>query len=657
MALRGPWSARRVLVLLFAVEAFATAGDLLLGPWARTHWEELFNAREGVQLACGHFDRAWSWQYRTFCGGCTAEGVLAAPLFRAIGPTVLAWKAIPAGFHLVVTALGAWVAARTVGTRAAGAWLLLTMAAPGYYRELFLLGWGNHAESTAFPLLAIFLIGSAPGRSALPRSALLTLAGLVTGLGLWFCHTSAHALPALVLAALLSGRGWSAIFLAAIPVGALPWWEYHRSRPQAMDFTFDWWGIVKPAPPAALADWLFGPTIRDGLWTVVDYPDVRALAPLWWGLLWVVALAGTGLVCAAVWASRRSTGGAPDRGTALFAPLSFAGLLAAYALRHDLWHNLPDPYASFAFNLRYRAPLVPMLFLGAAFALGWPQWREGLRLLSNAGLVVLVGFGLWMRLSVWDEPRLATFGLRVYQHDGWPDPSVPEGVPKNPLRRAQGRLVDIDEALRFTAAHEDPLPDCRYDHLHETGRRLGMGLVGRSEGDLSGRLATAASLARDGDERHYLAEGIAKSLMNADGKAVEGLPAILDGIEAAAPGLGTAVARAAGRRGTLGFPVAADAESASLLDARVWAGVCLGRGEQWVRERARDGLHRPDPTDGSTEWAGACAAADEVWTGMGRAWARYVGCAPWDEPALARAAGTAAARTAAGLAEGCGRFR
>ena len=58
----------------------------------------------------------WALQYRSFCGGCTAEAVLAVPLFRALGPTVLAWKLVPVAFHLGVTLLGTAVA------RLAGGW-------------------------------------------------------------------------------------------------------------------------------------------------------------------------------------------------------------------------------------------------------------------------------------------------------------------------------------------------------------------------------------------------------------------------------------------------------------------------------------------------------------------------------------------------------
>ena len=163
----------RLALVLVLVEVLATVGDLILGPWARTHWEELFNARSGVQFACGHLDRAWEMQYRTFCGGCTAEGVMAVPLYVVFGPTVLAWKAVPATIHLLIVALGCWCAWRGAGPRAGAAFAGLMLAAPGYYRDLALTGWGNHAESTVFPLLALFLLGMGSGGGRIRRGVLL----------------------------------------------------------------------------------------------------------------------------------------------------------------------------------------------------------------------------------------------------------------------------------------------------------------------------------------------------------------------------------------------------------------------------------------------------------------------------------------------------
>ena len=113
-----------VVVVVVLLELLTSVGDLLLGPWATMHWEELFNARAGVQFACGHVDAADALQYRTFCGGCTAEGMMAAPFFSWFGPTVLTWKVLILSFHAVVVASGAWLLSTLVSRRAAVAFVL-----------------------------------------------------------------------------------------------------------------------------------------------------------------------------------------------------------------------------------------------------------------------------------------------------------------------------------------------------------------------------------------------------------------------------------------------------------------------------------------------------------------------------------------------------
>ena len=77
LRLRGLDRGVALILSLCLLEVVMSWVDLLYGPWGRLHWEELFNARAGVQFACGHLDRAWQLQYRTFCGGCTVEGILA----------------------------------------------------------------------------------------------------------------------------------------------------------------------------------------------------------------------------------------------------------------------------------------------------------------------------------------------------------------------------------------------------------------------------------------------------------------------------------------------------------------------------------------------------------------------------------------------------
>ena len=84
---------------------------------------------------------------------------------------------------------------------------------------------------------------------------------------------------------------------------------------------------------------------------------------------------------------------------ALFVPVSLAVLLVIYLVRYDLWWNLPDPYVNAAFNLRYRTPLVPLMMLGAAAAVGWPWEDRRWRGLSMALMGVLLLVGLSLRFS------------------------------------------------------------------------------------------------------------------------------------------------------------------------------------------------------------------------------------------------------------------
>lgn len=642
---------RTLIVGLLLLELLACGADLLLGPWGRLHWEELFNARGGVFFACGHEEAAADLQYRTFCGGCTGEGLIAVPLFLRFGPTTLVWKLIPLGFHMLIAGFGALVAAlgarRSQGGQpelAAIAFLGLTLAAPGFARDLALTGWGNHAESTAFPLVSAALIALAALTPRWLRALPLALAGAVAGLGFWFCHTSAHALPALALGAVLVGGWLSPAFFAGAVAGAWPWWVYHRARPEALDYTFDWWGVFDLAPPRALFDWLFGPYLREGLWPANEYPTRAPWPGLWWLLSWALALVG--------FARATLAGRQGEKALSWFGPLSFGALLLAYTLRYDLWSNLPDIYADATFNLRYRVPLVPMLALGGALAAGYSRGRG--RALVALSLVWLCVFGFTSRVSRWEHPRWPLFGLRVFQHAGWPDRTVPTGLPPERMARAQGRPEDVAAALEWLAGHEDPLPDCRMAHLSELGRRVGIGLDGAVGQSLERWLPPALAAATDAPQRRQLAEGLGRSLTLPEDKLVPEVEARLDQIAAIDPEFAMEVGVAAGRLVGPAWPLAEDPGSLATLDARLRAGVCLGRGVRWVEERAGvvdwrsggDPVALVGPAD-SAAAGGICAATPDFWEGVGRAFARWEGCG---EPTRARLSGEAGPFASAALA-------
>lgn len=620
-----------VVIGVVLLEMVLCVGDLALGPWGSTHWEELFNARAGTQFACGHTDAADALQYRTFCGGCTAEGLLAAPFFSALGPTVWVWKLVVLVFHLGVLTGGAWLLHGLVSAEAAIAFVALLAAAPGWYRELVHTGWGNHAESSAFPLLATALMAAVAGRSGWVRAAAVCVAGGIVGLGLWFGQTSAWALPMVAVGAVVVGRWLAPVFVAGLCVGLLPLVHYYQDKPHASDATVDWWTARQLAPPEALWDWLAGPWLRQNIWDPTVYGDVSAVATLYWAGLWALALWGGVRLVLPVWLGRPRAPVFP----ALFAPASVVVLIGVYVLRYDLWSNLPDPYVNGAFNLRYRTPLVPLLALCAASAVGLSTSKTASKWVSWGSVALLCTVGLGLRLSLWTEVRTAAVGLRVHQHAGWPDKTVPLGSPPQPLRRRQGRPTDVAAAVDWITAHEDPLADCRYDHIYELGRRVGIGAQDPTRADTA-ELARHAleALSEDALEYRFFTTAIARGLVRDDGEVSPVFAERLEALSRAQHGLDDAVATAAGRRASGAYLPEQDSHHLDVLDPRVWAGVCEGRGQARIASLTDEGLRAPrfdgaHPRALLDAQAGRCADlahVDHYLRGAAFAWARYVGC-------------------------------
>ena len=532
-------STRRLVWALLALEVLATILDLWLGPWSRMHWEERFNARAGVQLTCGHWERIWDLQYRSFCGGCTAEAVLAVPVFRALGATVLAWKIIPVSFHLAVTALGTAVAQLAAGPRAAVIWLGLMIGAPGFYRDLALTGWGNHVESSVFPLGAVLLMAFAAGARVRGRATGLLVAGLWTGLGWWFCHTSAHALVALGVGAVLVSRRWWPLFWAGIPIGAAPWWI---SQGQIIDQRrgIEWLQQVQPAPFSRLLDWFTGPMLRNGLWSPADHGDLGVLPETWWAALWALALGGGVWLLRAAW-----RGEVTDRGAAVLGPLAVVGLVGAYALRFDLWHQLPDSATDPSLNLRYLSPLIPMLWLAAAGApralAAHPRARRGVELL----LLLMVVGGVGARVGQWMGDNTSELAESVYAHSGWPDRTVPVGQPPQQLARKWYRSSDLQAAKDFVDGHGDPLLECRWDHWQELGRRLGLAIAHAEEG-VPPQARWLGELPAD-VPRDLVADAVVKPWFDRDANPAD-LAAQAASLDSVAPGWGLLLREAAARR-------------------------------------------------------------------------------------------------------------
>lgn len=648
---------------LIALEAAFTAADLLLGRGAHIATEERLNAHAGTLVACGHLERLWDMQYRTFCGGCSAEALLAAPWFRLVGATTLAWKAIPLFFHGIVLAAGSLLVARVVrrlapdpavppsgGLLAAATFLALLVGAPTWYRDLLLTGWGNHVESAAFPLTAAFLATLAIDRG-LRAFPLTLLSGLVAGLGLWFCFTSGWGLPALLGVALLAWRRGLPLLVLTVPVGLLPLYLYWTSRPGARPELNDMGSGLDLASPVDLFGWVFGDFLRGGMWR--DLPDALSvtLSAVGWGGLWLLGAWGI-VACVRAWLRRPVA----ERAPVLFVPLGLATLLGAYLLRQDLWSSTTSLRAWDPMDMRYRAPLYPLLALSCAVAV--PVLPAGrVRRGVGIGIALFVALGLGVRAGDWHPHVTAAWGLPAMEPATVPDVTAPTGRPPERNPGMQGRFSDVEGAIGFALRHRDDLPICTASHVGEAGRRLGLGLLGVEADRLMAALGPFARTLGGSDLERHLAEGLALSLNARDGSLRPDAEERLEALRPAAPDLAVALARAMGRRAALSFPShvpEAVAAHPTLTDA-----VCEGAAMAWLQARTWDGTRPPGAGDGVSpeEYGHAVCAGTPGWdVGLGWGWARYVGCLPHDARLLTDVLGGEPGLRAA-WEEGCAFFR
>ncbi len=489
--------ADRLLAGLFALELLATLVELRFGPGLRVSTEERYNAIAGAQLACGHVEALWALQYRPFCGGCTTEALLAAPLLRLLGAGTFVWKLVPAGFHLLLVGAGALLARELAGALAGAAFLAFALSAPEFFRELSFTGFGNHIEASALTLSAAALCAracraGAPGAGPAALAQLFT-AGLLAGASIWFCRSTAYALPGLLLVGLWATRARGLIGIAGALVGLLPFALQHHAIPLHLAADPLSLHAATLAPPDALYRWLVGDFLEGGLWPDGPQGELDLLGGALWGGLLLLGLGGATL----------HAGGrpAPVHAARALPLLLCGGLLTAWLIRFDLWDDNPAVRGYDPFNLRYRAPLLPLLWLGAALAAASVPRRgpRGLSLALLGGWLIVGGarrVGGWTEV---DHPPAFVAGDRA-------DATVPVGAPPQRLDRAQGRPQDLVAAAAFLDQHVDRLAICRQDHLFELGRRVGLGGAGEAE--------RCAALPADPhpDDAQALRSGLARGL-------------------------------------------------------------------------------------------------------------------------------------------------
>jgi 4-amino-4-deoxy-L-arabinose transferase-like glycosyltransferase len=425
------------------------------------------------------FDGLLRLQYASWCGGCSAELLVAGPLLVWADGALWIWKLVPLSFGLATLLLAWSLAHRAAGRGAAAAVGLLLILAPSHFALNRMHAWGNHFESAALVLLSLWLWARwLEGRA---RGGALAL-GLVAGLGFWFCYSTAFVLPVLTLLALLLRPR---ALVRAVPVGALGLllgllpWLLSQGRLAALGLLPEgqgWLSLYGARPWALLTG---GPelgtrlsdVIGPGFWRVSVGEAFGAWALPVGGLLWIATSAAVlmGLPRARGWLAAARE--APWRRAV---PAAAAALVLLYLVINVLLRPpflYEGPFLD-SKALRYHALIYPVQALCLAL-LAAGCWRRG-RAWSRTAALLVAGFCL----------AVGALDLGAVLLRGSADPGV---LRASAVERYQlcGRVGDLElgEAQGPSAFLEQRLrgapraPVARRLWLHRTGQGLGWSFV------------------------------------------------------------------------------------------------------------------------------------------------------------------------------------
>lgn len=334
--------------------------------------EEGYNAAHAFAVANGHLAEVFALQYRPFCGGCTLDALLAAPLFATLGPSWLVWKLVPLGFSLLLLLLGF----ARLPSPARWCWALLFLLPFPTWLSLSLIGWGNHYEAACLAASGLLLLRA-------PRRPLW--AGLLVGGALWVGFSGLFALPAALLWLLWVDRRALARFLLGVLLGVSPWlaqWMLTQGTP---------FGEIYGQGEAT-------PALRhlpDQLRTLLHPRQLAGLlGHRWLGLGGLIALPGALLGLGMLHRTR------PWGWLVGLSALSWGSiyLLSGFHIPIPEGGVLPEPA-----SLRYMAPLIPLLCFGLSLGAG-ALWSEGRRASAAALLAGPLLAGAVGRVSVLTAP-------------------------------------------------------------------------------------------------------------------------------------------------------------------------------------------------------------------------------------------------------------
>jgi hypothetical protein len=370
--------------------------------------EEMFNAGQAWALLNGHAADLFRLQYREFCGGCTADALLATPLFALFGPRWLVWKLVPVAYTVLTAVVGMRVLARRVNMASAWAFGALLVLPPRTWLHLSLIGWGNHYEAGMVATCGLLVLAdvvlddSGGARARLMRSL---AAGLLLGGAVWIGFSGVFGVAA-AMVVLVVRRQWRLLVVvgSGIGLGLAPWALQYLSTGQHPFVT-----IYEEGESVPLLT-----RIPHKLHTLLAPRQLAALfgvpTPGWghalgWG--WAAALA-VGLGVVVRW----------GRGVGRVVAVGLGAWTGIYLLVRFQVAEPPPPALAVPGSCRYAAPLYPLSFGVLAASVGL-LWDRGNRRAAGAVLVLPLMAGLAARVEAFTSPFPASSVWTMHAVD-WP---------------------------------------------------------------------------------------------------------------------------------------------------------------------------------------------------------------------------------------------
>jgi hypothetical protein len=188
--------------------------------------EELQRGTIAHELTVGLKAPFWDYRADSYSGGSLVIGLVAAPLFFALGPRLIVLKLVPLAIFLVTLGLFIALLDRYHSRRAAWVGACLFVLAPPFPSQLSLFAMGYHTESIVFSVLLVLGWARAVER---PEGRAPFWLGLIAGLAFSFTYITAITTLGCLLCSgpLLRRAGAGPKFAAGLTLGLTPWAAYN----------------------------------------------------------------------------------------------------------------------------------------------------------------------------------------------------------------------------------------------------------------------------------------------------------------------------------------------------------------------------------------------------------------------------------------------